>query len=113
MGDKERDLGQIQADNSFVVEPSEAPPPKLDTSEWPLLLKNFDKLNVRSNHYTPLPHGASPLTRWLHGLRGSLGWIRPGTVELSTLKLPAVWWCASTGCTSPSPRRGWHRSSRS
>jgi len=61
--DKERDLGQIQADNSFVVEPSEAPPPKLDTSEWPLLLKNFDKLNVRSNHYTPLPHGASPLKR--------------------------------------------------
>merc|ERR1712200_100778 len=34
-----------------------------DTSEWPLLLKNFDKLNIRSNHYTPLPHGASPLRR--------------------------------------------------
>eukprot|EP00092_Neocalanus_flemingeri_P025529 GFUD01027679.1.p1 GENE.GFUD01027679.1~~GFUD01027679.1.p1 ORF type:complete len:528 (+),score=208.51 GFUD01027679.1:175-1758(+) len=61
--DKERDLGQIQADHSFVVEPSEKPPPKLDTSEWPLLLKNFDRLNVRSNHYTPLPHGASPLKR--------------------------------------------------
>merc|ERR1712025_354879 len=29
----------------------------------PLLLKNFDKLNVRTNHYTPLPHGASPLKR--------------------------------------------------
>merc|ERR1711981_218945 len=50
-------------DSSFVVEPSEKPPPKLDTSEWPLLLKNFDRLNVRSNHYTPLPHGASPLKR--------------------------------------------------
>jgi len=61
--DKERDLGQIQADHSFTVEPSEKPPPKLDTSEWPLLLKNFDRLNVRSNHYTPLPHGASPLKR--------------------------------------------------
>ena len=45
------------------MEPSEKPPPKLDTSEWPLLLKNFDRLNVRSNHYTPLPHGASPLKR--------------------------------------------------
>jgi len=61
--DKERDLGQIQADSTFMVEPSEKPPPKLDTSEWPLLLKNFDRLNVRSNHYTPLPHGASPLKR--------------------------------------------------
>merc|ERR1712020_722020 len=27
--------------------------------------KNFDKLNVRTNHYTPLPHGASPLKREL------------------------------------------------
>jgi len=61
--DKDRDLGQIQAESTFVVEPSEKPPPKLDTSEWPLLLKNFDRLNVRSNHYTPLPHGASPLKR--------------------------------------------------
>jgi len=53
----------MQAEGTFVVEPSEKPPPKLDTSEWPLLLKNFDRLNVRSNHYTPLPHGASPLKR--------------------------------------------------
>lgn len=52
-----------QHEQSFTVEPSEKPPPKLDTSQWPLLLKNFDKLNVRSNHYTPLPHGASPLKR--------------------------------------------------
>merc|ERR1719251_757149 len=61
--DKDRDLGQIQADSTFVVEPSEQPPPKLDTSEWPLLLKNFDRLNVRTNHFTPLPHGCSPLRR--------------------------------------------------
>ena len=32
-------------------------------SEWPLLLKNFDRLNVRTNHFTPLPHGCSPLRR--------------------------------------------------
>jgi len=60
---KDKDLGQIQADHSFTVEPSEKPAPKLDTSQWPLLLKNFDRLNIRSNHYTPLPHGASPLKR--------------------------------------------------
>lgn len=36
---------------------------QLDSSEWPLLLKNFDKLNIRTNHYTPLPYGSSPLKR--------------------------------------------------
>ena len=35
----------------------------LDTSNWPLLLKNYDKLHVRTNHYTPLPAGYSPLAR--------------------------------------------------
>lgn len=28
-----------------------------------MLLKHFDRLNVRTNHYTPLPFGASPLKR--------------------------------------------------
>jgi len=60
---KDKDLGAIQSENSFIVESSEKAPPKLDTADWPLLLKNFDKLNVRTNHYTPLPHGASPLKR--------------------------------------------------
>jgi H/ACA ribonucleoprotein complex subunit 4 len=35
----------------------------LNANEWPLLLKNFDKLNIRTNHYTPLPNGSSPLNR--------------------------------------------------
>jgi len=52
-----------QGNESFTVEPSSKPPPALDTSQWPLLLKNFDKLNVRTNHYTPIPNGASPLKR--------------------------------------------------
>ena len=30
---------------------------------WPLLLKNYDQLHVRSAHYTPLPCGMSPLKR--------------------------------------------------
>lgn len=36
---------------------------KLDTSKWPLLLKNYDSLNVRTGHYTPIPCGNSPLKR--------------------------------------------------
>ena len=37
--------------------------PSQDASEWPLLLKNFDKLLVRSGHYTPIPAGSAPLKR--------------------------------------------------
>ncbi|KAM4078027.1 hypothetical protein ACB094_09G004700 [Castanea mollissima] len=33
------------------------------TSQWPILLKNYDRLNVRTGHYTPLPSGYSPLKR--------------------------------------------------
>lgn len=35
----------------------------VDASGWPLLLKNYDKLNVRTGHYTPIPMGCSPLKR--------------------------------------------------
>jgi len=36
---------------------------KLDASEWPLLLKNYHKMVVRTGHYTPIDTGASPLRR--------------------------------------------------
>ena len=36
---------------------------KIDTSNWPLLLKNFDKLLVRSYKYTPINAGSSPTER--------------------------------------------------
>jgi len=55
-------LGEDQVTGEFRVKPS-GKEPKLDASQWPLLLKNFDKLNVRTNHYTPLPDGCSPLQR--------------------------------------------------
>ncbi|KAI4365119.1 hypothetical protein MLD38_021137 [Melastoma candidum] len=37
--------------------------PAVDTSQWPILLKNYDRLNARTGHYTPLPSGYSPLKR--------------------------------------------------
>lgn len=46
----------------YMIKP-EAVTPKLDTSKWPLLLKNYDQLHVRSSHYTPIPSGSSPLMR--------------------------------------------------
>ncbi|KRX68315.1 H/ACA ribonucleoprotein complex subunit 4 [Trichinella sp. T9] len=44
------------------IKPSEKPP-KLKTSEWPLLLKDYERLNSRSNHFTPIVAGSSPLNR--------------------------------------------------
>lgn len=37
----------------------------VDTSEWPLLLKNFHRLNIKSTHYTPIPSGSTPQKRSL------------------------------------------------
>lgn len=48
-----------------IIEPSSVTP-KLDTSRWPLLLKRYDELHVRTAHYTPIPEaGCSPLKRAL------------------------------------------------
>jgi H/ACA ribonucleoprotein complex subunit 4 len=35
----------------------------INTSTWPLLLKNYDQMATRTQHFTPLPHGFSPLKR--------------------------------------------------
>lgn len=53
---------QIEDSEQQIIKPSSAAP-SLDTSTWPLLLKGYDKLLVRSAHYTPIPAGSSPLKR--------------------------------------------------
>ncbi|TFK57140.1 putative rRNA pseudouridine synthase [Heliocybe sulcata] len=55
-------IASAQLDGTYTIQPEKSEP-KLDTSEWPLLLKNYDKLLVRSNHFTPIPSGCSPLKR--------------------------------------------------
>jgi H/ACA ribonucleoprotein complex subunit 4 len=57
-------VSDIQKTQDFAIK-SESAAPQLDTSQWPLLLKNYDKLIVRSNHFTPIPCGVSPLKREL------------------------------------------------
>jgi H/ACA ribonucleoprotein complex subunit 4 len=57
-------LGDTQASKEYMIKPSKEAN-VVDTSEWPLLLKNYDKLNVRTGHYTPIPSGSSPLKRKL------------------------------------------------
>lgn len=51
----------LSAPRAEVIKPSATPP--LDTASWPLLLKNYSQLNVRSGHYTPIPSGHTPLRR--------------------------------------------------
>ncbi|ERN08369.1 hypothetical protein AMTR_s00148p00049800 [Amborella trichopoda] len=54
--------GEEQADNDYLIKPQTFTP-SLDTSHWPILLKNYDRLNARTGHYTPIPSGFSPLKR--------------------------------------------------
>ncbi|KAK5134915.1 centromere/microtubule-binding protein cbf5 [Meristemomyces frigidus] len=49
-------------DDEQIIKP-EAITPTLDTSSWPLLLKNWDQLLVRTGHFTPIPAGCTPLRR--------------------------------------------------
>lgn len=68
-------LGEEQAAREYLIKPQSITP-ALDTSDWPILLKNYDKLNVRTGHYTPLPTGSSPLKRPLYD------YIRYGVINL-------------------------------
>eukprot|EP00299_Pterocystis_sp_00344_P004680 c15951_g1_i1.p1 GENE.c15951_g1_i1~~c15951_g1_i1.p1 ORF type:complete len:476 (-),score=112.63 c15951_g1_i1:68-1495(-) len=61
MGKKHKE-GKEEQQQDFVIQPSSSTP-TIDTSKWPLLLKNYDSLNVRTGHYTPIPVGHTPLSR--------------------------------------------------
>ncbi|KAL3687601.1 hypothetical protein R1sor_013910 [Riccia sorocarpa] len=64
-----------QAKTDYLIKPQSVTP-ALDTSQWPILLKNYDKLNIRTGHYTPLPTGHSPLKRPLYD------YVRYGVINL-------------------------------
>ncbi|VUC21150.1 unnamed protein product [Clonostachys rosea] len=49
-------------EDEHIIKP-QAVTPAIDTSSWPLLLKNYEKLLVRTGHFTPIPNGCSPLKR--------------------------------------------------
>jgi H/ACA ribonucleoprotein complex subunit 4 len=60
------------------IQPEESAVP-IDTSGWPLLLKNYGNMLVRTGHYTPLPFGCSPLSRAIadHMLYGIINLDKP------------------------------------
>ncbi|KAI0732260.1 putative rRNA pseudouridine synthase [Fomitopsis betulina] len=71
---------QLKGDYSLKPESSA---PELDTSQWPLLLKNYDKLLVRSAHFTPIPSGCSPLKRDI------TSYIKSGVINLDKPSNPS------------------------
>ncbi|KAI4270820.1 MAG: hypothetical protein LQ337_006449 [Flavoplaca oasis] len=50
--------------SDYTIKP-QASIPAIDTSEWPLLLRNYNNLLVRTGHFTPIPVGCTPLKREL------------------------------------------------
>ena len=60
--DSDSDSGFTPMKDEFVLKPSDEKS-SANTEEWPLLLKNYDKLVVRTGHYTPIPCGRAPLQR--------------------------------------------------
>ncbi|KAJ3414076.1 centromere/microtubule-binding protein cbf5 [Chytridiales sp. JEL 0842] len=73
---------EANGSEEYFIKPSSAAP-VLDTSEWPLLLKNYDKLNVRTGHYTPIPSGCSPLKRDINN------YVRYGIINLDKPSNPS------------------------
>ncbi|CDU23316.1 probable CBF5-Centromere Binding Factor / putative rRNA pseuduridine synthase [Sporisorium scitamineum] len=75
-------VAEVQEKGDFMIKPENSGP-KLNTSEWPLLLKNYDQLLVRSSHFTPIPHGCSPLKRDLKS------YIKSGVINLDKPSNPS------------------------
>ncbi|XP_077477287.1 H/ACA ribonucleoprotein complex subunit DKC1 isoform X2 [Stigmatopora argus] len=78
----EENVGEIQQSGDFLIQP-DSEVRALNTSQWPLLLKNFDKLNVRTAHYTPIPSGSNPLKRNI------LDYIKSGFINLDKPSNPS------------------------
>lgn len=68
--------------SGLKIEPTKETPP-LDTFRWPLLLKHYDRLHVRTGHYTPLPVGCTPLRRPLKE------YLRSGVINLDKPSNPS------------------------
>ena len=54
--------------DSYVIE-TKAEKTQNKTADWPLLLKDYEKLHVKTGHFTPLPEGFSPIARPMEQLK--------------------------------------------
>ena len=67
---------------------------EIDTSDWPLLLKDYNRLLIRTGHYQPIPVGASPLKRELKE------YIRYGILNLDKPSNPSSHEVGGVNCIS-------------
>lgn len=89
--EKKEDSGSSSSSSSSSSQSSEltlhlkpeANVAKITSAQWPLLLKDYDKLCVRTGHYTPIPAGCSPLQREIKE------YIRYGIVNLDKPSNPS------------------------
>lgn len=49
--------------DEYVLKSEAKKKTKHETDSWPLLLKDYEKLHVKTGHFTPLPDGYSPISR--------------------------------------------------
>ena len=86
-----------EAVQEFQIAP-QSTTPKLDTSKWPLLLKHYDKLNVRTGHYTPIPSGYTPLKRCAACWQDSLAVQHGDALALVTVQASSYSFCRHPRC---------------
>ncbi|KAE8382125.1 pseudouridine synthase [Aspergillus bertholletiae] len=75
-------VASTKEEMDYTIKP-EAGASNISTSDWPLLLKNYDKLLVRTGHFTPIPAGCSPLKRDLKS------YINSGVINLDKPSNPS------------------------
>jgi len=57
-------LAEIQRKTDYCIPPVNSKMESANSKDWPLLLKNFTNMNVKTQHYTPVSsHGCTPLKR--------------------------------------------------
>ena len=60
---QDSEITDAQTSQDFKITPEPNSTKKLNSEDWPLLLKNFDKMNILTNSFYQSTHGCSPLKR--------------------------------------------------
>ena len=69
-------------ENHYTIKPENLTP-RIDSSDWPLLLKNYTNLHVRTGHFTPITAGCAPLHRDLRS------YVNSGVINLDKPSNPS------------------------
>ena len=85
---------KMDVEDQYTIKP-QATTPALDTSSWPLLLKNYNNLHVRTGHFTPIPNGSTPLRRDIKS------YVSSGVINLVSLLRRLCRGCHGDGHNAP------------